>query len=104
MKVYRCDRCGNHYTQREHSHTINIFEFVDDRKEPRNLLCIMTQTGSALDLCPNCMISLINWINRDIQSGYVSKTFAGGRKFGYEFVEDINCTKKHEEVEEDDNI
>lgn len=86
MKVYRCDRCGNHYTQKERSNTIDIFEVVDGKKQPSNLLCINPCSSNILDLCPDCMISLINWINsRD----------KNGRKFVYEYVE--------KEVKEDDN-
>lgn len=79
MKVYRCDRCGNHYTQKEHKDTIDIFEVVYDKKQPRNFLCISPYCSDILDLCPDCMISLINWINY--------KEFADGRKFGYNYVE-----------------
>lgn len=115
MKVYRCDRCGNHYTQKEHTHTINIFEVVDGKKKPCNLFCISPYANNLstdiLDLCPDCMISLINWINHYIQSDYVSKPFDGGRKFGYEYVEEdfaFNKISKEiqeipKEVKEDDN-
>ena len=96
MRVYRCDRCGNHYTNIEHKDTIDIFEVVDGKKEPRNLLCINPNVSNILDLCPDCMISLINWIN--------SGGATDGRKFGYKYVEDINFNKDRKEVkEEDDN-
>lgn len=94
MKVFRCDRCGNHYTERERRHTIDIFEVADGEKEPRNLLCINTVTAGILDLCPDCMISLINWID----SGTTD-----GRKFIYKYIEnDINLNKVCREVREND--
>lgn len=86
MKVYICDRCGNHYTKWQHRHTIDIFD----------LLCICPHDSDILDLCPDCRISLINWIN--------TGDATNGRKFGYKPVEDINFNKNHvaKEVKEDD--
>ena len=95
MKVFRCDRCGNHYTQREHSHTIDIFEIVDGKRQYRNLLCVCPNATDALDLCPDCVISLINWID----SGATN-----GRKFAYSYNEnDINSNKVCKGVKEYDN-
>lgn len=94
MKVYRCDRCSKHYTQKEHTHTIDIFEIENGEKKPRPFLGLSLHASDVLDLCPDCMISLINWIN----SGD-----AAGRKFEYKYAEDIDFNKICKEVKEDDN-
>lgn len=98
MQVFRCDRCGNHYTQREKRHAIDIFEIVDGEQKTSPFLSIGPHASDVLDLCPDCMISLIDWIN--------SGGATDGRKFGYKYAEDINFNKirkEIKEIKEDDN-
>lgn len=104
MKVYRCDRCGKHYTHKEKTNTIDVFEVTDDEPECISSLYITTNMTSprpqeVLDLCPDCVVSLIDWIH--------SGNADDGRRFSYEYTEDsvkINKirNKIHEICKEDE--
>ncbi len=98
MKVYRCDRCGSHYTHKEKSCTIDVFEVTDDEQKYISSLYISTNMTSpcpqeVLDLCPDCVISLIDWIH--------SGNADNGRRFSYEYTDDaVRFNKIRENIQE----